>query len=87
MLSQEYAEAQRKARELAAKNDFYHKMAHDLLTPLTIVSTSVQVANMIPEKAPALLKKSQAEIMKMAEKINNALEDSWSEDENMGESR
>ena len=76
MLSQDYTEARMKAHELAAKTDFYHRMAHSLLTPLTVVSTSVQVANMVPEKAPLLLKKAQSEIMKMSEMINDALDDS-----------
>ncbi|MCL1940754.1 MAG: hypothetical protein FWG09_02335 [Synergistaceae bacterium] len=84
MLSQDYAESRRKALELAAKNDFYHRMAHDLLTPLTVVSTSVQVADMIPAKAPALLKKSQEEIMKMAGMINAALDESEREKNGSG---
>jgi hypothetical protein len=80
MLSQEYGEAQRKTRELAAKNDFYHRMAHDLLTPLTIVSTNIQVAGLFSEKAPELLKKAQAEIMGMAGTIEGALDESWDKD-------
>jgi signal transduction histidine kinase len=59
-------------------------MAHDLLTPLTVVSTSVQVADMIPAKAPALLKKSQEEIMKMAGMINAALDESEREKNGSG---
>ncbi len=80
MLSREYSEARRRARELAAKSDFYHRLAHDLLTPLTIVSTSVQVAEMMPEKAPELLKKARGEIMGMAGKINEALDENWERD-------
>jgi signal transduction histidine kinase len=72
-LSRGYADARRKAKELAAKNDFYHRVAHDLLTPLTKVSTNVQVANMKPETDHERLAKSQAEIMKMAGMINRAL--------------
>jgi signal transduction histidine kinase len=73
MLSREYYDARRRARELAAKTDFYHRMSHDLLTPLTLVSTNVQVANRKPETDHERLVKSQAEIMKMAEMINRAL--------------
>jgi signal transduction histidine kinase len=75
MLSREYYGARRRARELAAKTDFYHRMSHDLLTPLTVVSTNVQVANMKPETDHGRLVKSQAEIMKMAEMINRALDE------------
>jgi signal transduction histidine kinase len=74
MLSQDYTEARRKVRELAASTDFYHRMAHDLLTPLTIVSTNVQIAGRKPEEAPALLRDAQKEIMQMAEMINDALD-------------
>ena len=59
-------------QRLTMKTDFYHKMAHDLLTPLTIVSTSIQVAKVEPEDKE-LMNKSQAEIMKMAGMINDAL--------------
>jgi hypothetical protein len=73
MLALSYAETKRQREELARRADFYHRMAHDLLTPLTVVSTSIQVAAVLPEEAPQQLKDSQAEIMKMAEMINDAL--------------
>jgi signal transduction histidine kinase len=73
MLSQEYSEARRRGREMEAKNNFYHRMAHDLLNPLTVVSTNIQVAAMFSQEAPELLEKAQAEIMNMAEKINEVL--------------
>jgi signal transduction histidine kinase len=73
MLSLDYAETKRRERELAAKTDFYHRVSHDLLTPLTIVSTNIQVANMKPETDHERLADSQAEIMKMAGMINSAL--------------
>ncbi|GHV32873.1 hypothetical protein FACS1894167_15830 [Synergistales bacterium] len=73
MLLWDYAEARRKAEEAAAKNDFYCRMSHALLTPLTKISTNVQIAKMGPEGAAGLLTKSQEEIMKMAEIINDAL--------------
>lgn len=79
ILTWDYAEARRKARELAEKNDFYHRMAHDLLTPLTVVSTNVQVAGMMPEKTPELLADTQDEIMKMARMIGDALDDAGEE--------
>jgi hypothetical protein len=72
-LSLDYAETKRRTEELAAKTDFYHRMSHDLLTPLTIVSTNIQVANMKPETDHERLADSQAEIMKMAGMINSAL--------------
>jgi signal transduction histidine kinase len=74
MLAVSYAETKRREADLAAKTAFYHKMSHDLLTPLTVVSTSIQVVKVAPEDAE-LLKKSQAEIMKMAEMIHDALRD------------
>jgi signal transduction histidine kinase len=58
--------------EAQRKTDFYYRMAHDLLTPLTIVSSSIQVVKVAPEDAE-MLKDSQAEIMKMAGMINEAL--------------
>jgi hypothetical protein len=73
VLSLDYAEARRRARELAARADLYHRLSHDLLTPLTVVSTNIQVANIEPETDHERLVKSQAEIMKMAEMINRAL--------------
>jgi signal transduction histidine kinase len=75
MLSQEYAEARRKSEELAAETGFYRKMSHALRTPLTIVSTNIQTARRRPEEAFDLLTDSQAEIMKMAAMISDALKD------------
>ncbi|GHV11234.1 hypothetical protein FACS1894219_02040 [Clostridia bacterium] len=68
-----YAEAKREAAELAAKTDFYRRMSHDLRTPLTVISTGVQVALRRPEEAPELLTRAQSEIMKMAGMIDQAL--------------
>ncbi|MDR1019989.1 MAG: hypothetical protein LBL73_04440 [Synergistaceae bacterium] len=73
MLSREYYDARRRARDLAARTDLYHRLSHDLLTPLTKVSTNIQVANMYPETDHGRLAKSQDEIMKMAGMINRAL--------------
>jgi signal transduction histidine kinase len=73
VLSLDYADAKRRAEELTAKTDLYHRLSHDLLTPLTVVSTNIQVANMYPETDHERLVKSQAEIMKMAGMINHAL--------------
>ncbi|MCL2300225.1 MAG: hypothetical protein FWC27_08800 [Firmicutes bacterium] len=72
----ELAQTRQKAELLAAETEFYHKMSQDLLTPLTVVSTNIQVTGMAPEQAGERLKESQAEIMRMAEMINKALEDS-----------
>ncbi|MDR1687519.1 MAG: hypothetical protein LBS21_02775 [Clostridiales bacterium] len=74
MLAVSYAETKRREAELAAKTEFYHKMSHDLLTPLTVVSSSIQVVKVTPKDA-LLLKNSQAEIIKMAGMINDALKD------------
>jgi signal transduction histidine kinase len=71
----EAEEAKRKVDELAAKTEFYHRMAHELLTPLTRVSTCVQTARKMPLEADELLTVSQAEIMEMAKIIKNALEE------------
>jgi signal transduction histidine kinase len=75
MLSVSYAETKRREEELAAKADFYHELANDLLTPLTRVSTSIQVADMMPDEAAEILKGSQEDIMTMADMINKALEE------------
>ena len=55
---------------------FYKRMAHELLTPLTKISTKVQMANRHPEEASELLRKAQDEIMDMADLINTALDES-----------
>jgi signal transduction histidine kinase len=77
ILSESYTEARRKAEELTSRTAFYHGMAHDLLTPLTRVSTNVQMANMRPEEAGGLLVSSQEDIMKMAGMINEALSNEY----------
>ena len=75
MLSVSYAETKRRERELAAQADFYRRMNHNMRTPLTIVSTNIQTARRRPEEAAELLTASQAEIMKMAAMIDDALKD------------
>jgi signal transduction histidine kinase len=75
MLSVSYAETKRREESLAAHNDFYYKTSHALLTPLTKVSTNVQIVKIKPELMDKFLTESQEEIMKMAEMINKALED------------
>jgi signal transduction histidine kinase len=55
--------------------EFLNSMSHKLLTPLTKISTNIQVARSRPGEAYELLTKSQEEIMKMAEMINSALDD------------
>jgi len=71
----EIANAKRREHELSAETEFYRKMSHSLRTPLTVVSTSVQVAKNHPDKADELLLQSQSEIMKMAKMIDDALDD------------
>ena len=71
--------AQHEAGEAAAKSLFLHKMAHSLLTPLTKVSTNVQLTQQLkPDDSDELLLKSQDEILKMAEMINEALDENTS---------
>jgi signal transduction histidine kinase len=72
--------AKRKSEEAAAKADFYHRMAHDLLTPLTRVSTDIQIANRKEATDHKRLTDSQADIMEMASTINSALRDYDGED-------
>ena len=67
--------AKREAAKLAERTDFYHQMAHDLLTPLTVVSTNVQRVEKHPEEGGELMRESQEEIMRMAEMIKNTLDD------------
>lgn len=73
------SEMQRRFDEVSAKTDFYHKMSHDLLTPLTRVSTNVQTARRVPEEADGLLQDAQTDIMGMAEMINTALREGGKE--------
>ena len=74
-------ETKQKADMLAAKTDFYHHMAHDLLTPLTVVSTNVQRVEKHPEEAAELMRESQNEIMHIKEMVNNVLRDAGGDDE------
>jgi signal transduction histidine kinase len=62
-------------QRLEMKTDFYHQMAHDIRTPLTKISTNIQVANMGEVTDHERLIKSQAEIMEIAGMIDAALED------------
>jgi signal transduction histidine kinase len=80
MLAVGYAELKRRAEEFSAKTDFYRRMSHELLTPLTKVSTNIQVADTVEDTDHERLAKSQEEIMKMAGMINHALSDSNEEE-------
>ena len=64
------------AKEAAKKLEFMHKMSHDLLTPLTRVSTNVQMAGIAPETAKERLAEAQADVMAIAGMVNRALADS-----------
>jgi signal transduction histidine kinase len=75
ILSVSYAETKRREEELTAKTDVYRRVSHNLRTPLTRASTSIQVAKAKPEMAEELLADAQAEIMDMAEIIGEALRD------------
>jgi signal transduction histidine kinase len=67
------SDMRRKFDEISAKTAFYRRVSHDLLTPLTRVSTCVQSANARPGDADMLLTKAQSDIMEMAAMINDAL--------------
>ncbi|MCL2638165.1 MAG: hypothetical protein FWD48_07295 [Oscillospiraceae bacterium] len=73
--------AKRQAEEKAAEADFYKKMSHQLLTPLTVVSTSIQTIKIKPEKTEELINKSQDKIMEMADMINAALSENAENEE------
>jgi signal transduction histidine kinase len=75
MLSLGYAKSRQREEELAAKTDLYRRVSHNLRTPLTIVSTNIQVARLHPDEVASLMGKSQSEIMKMAGMIDSALDD------------
>jgi two-component system sensor histidine kinase ChiS len=70
-----YADARRKVRDLAAETAFYRRMSHDLRTPLTRISTNIQIANKQQETDHGRLTRSQDEIMRMADMIDVALDD------------
>ncbi len=78
MLGVSYAETKRREEELAAQTDFYRKMSHNMRTPLTKISTNIQIANRCAETDHERLEKSQDEIMRIAYMIDAALEDSES---------
>lgn len=75
MLSVSYTENQRQKEELAAQTDFYRKMSHNMRTPLTKISTNIQIANRENETDHERLNKSQDEIMRLADMIDTALDD------------
>jgi hypothetical protein len=75
-LSVGYADAKRREKELAAKTDFYHRMSHDMLTPLARVSSNVQMAGFMPEKSGERLAEANADVMLIAEMVNKALSES-----------
>ncbi|HHU07914.1 MAG TPA: transporter substrate-binding domain-containing protein [Clostridiaceae bacterium] len=72
------------------KNEFYQNMNHDMKTPLTVISTDILNAtdffefNMEKEDAQNSLSHAQTEIMRMARMIDNALSNSFLQ-ENKGE--
>jgi signal transduction histidine kinase len=68
-----YAEIERNRKELHAQNDFYCRMAHDLMTPITKVSTNIQIANLQSATDHERLARSQEEIMGMKTLLDLAL--------------
>ena len=75
LLSFDYAIMKRREEELAAKTDFYRKMSHNLRTPLTKISTNIQIANRQEHTDHERLTKSQDEIMRISEMIDIALDE------------
>ena len=67
--------ARQQVEEQTKKTDFYRRMSHSLRTPLTRVSTSVQVVMDHPEMAEELLSDAQTDIMGMSKIISEALDD------------
>ncbi|MDR0514484.1 MAG: hypothetical protein LBG81_04915 [Coriobacteriaceae bacterium] len=76
-----YVEIERHEKELRAQNSFYYRMAHDLMTPITKVSTNIQIANMSHETDHERLTRSQEEIMGMKRLLDLALNDNREDDE------
>jgi len=76
-----YADTKNKAEELARKTEFYHRMAHDIITPLSRISTNIQVADIKNETDHKRLTDSQNDIMMIKDMITNALSDSWKDGE------
>ena len=74
MLVMSYAETKRREEELTAQTDFYRKMSHNIRTPLTKISTNIQIANRHEQTDHERLEKSQDEIMRIADMIDAALE-------------
>jgi signal transduction histidine kinase len=66
--------AKREAEELSRQTEFYRRMSHKLRTPLTKISTNIQMANRREETDHERLTKSQDEIMRIADMINKALD-------------
>ncbi|MDR3360093.1 MAG: hypothetical protein LBO20_05510 [Bifidobacteriaceae bacterium] len=74
MLSMGYAAAKRREAELLAANRLYLRVSHELMTPITVVSTNIQVANLAEATDHARLEDSQAEIIRMKEMVERILE-------------
>ncbi|MDR3360092.1 MAG: hypothetical protein LBO20_05505, partial [Bifidobacteriaceae bacterium] len=53
---------------------FYRQLSHDLRTPLTRLSTNIQVAGLAGEVDRERLRQSQDEVMRMASMLDSALE-------------
>lgn len=69
------------SRRAVEKLHFYRKMSHDLRTPLTRISTNIQIANLSGQTDHQRLGKSQEEIMRISEMIDAALTEGRGEHE------
>ncbi|HHU07260.1 MAG TPA: hypothetical protein GXZ59_02835 [Clostridiaceae bacterium] len=68
-LIHEAEESRRTAKKLA----LMRQMSHDMLTPLTHISTNVQMAAREPETAEERLANAQADVMSIADTVNHVL--------------
>lgn len=68
-LVKEAEESRRAAKKLA----LMRQMSHDMLTPLTRVSTNIQMAALEPETAGERLASAQTDVMSIAETVNDVL--------------
>jgi hypothetical protein len=83
MLSMSYANTRRREAALAERYRLYQRISHDLMTPITVVSTNIQVANLSDTVDHDRLDDSQAEIIRMKEMVERIL-GSGGEDRDVG---
>jgi len=75
VFARQYADAAEKERRFDINAEIFNKISHDLRTPLTRISTNIQMAKFIPEESAEYLANTQADVMRMAEIINETFPD------------